>query len=406
MVAFHFPPLQGSTGVHRTVAFAKYLRLHSWEVTVLTAHPRAYPQISERNAAASPAHVRVVRAFALDAQRHLSIFGKYPAALARPDRWQSWIWGAFVAGSKVIREWAPDVLMSTYPIASAHVIAAKLHRKFGIPWVADLRDPLVEAEFPQDPDMRRDHVRIESDIVGCASAITVTTEGTAALYRERYPAYSPESIVVVPNGFDEEAFSSIPVVERKQGNGLRFLHSGVLYPRQRDPTCFFEAVAELKRQGALNGGDVEFVFRGSGFESEYNERLSRLQIDDVVKLCPTVPYAEALAEMASADACMIFQASNCNQQIPAKVYEYLYCGKPILAFTDPVGDTGRLLSSLGVEFVAPLDDKQRIADTVKRFVAAMREGRVPTVARDRIAGYSRRELTGKLARLLDRVIGA
>ncbi|MFU8858771.1 MAG: hypothetical protein ACNA8S_17435, partial [Deferrisomatales bacterium] len=62
MVAFHFPPIQGSSGVHRTLAFAKYLKEFGWGATVLTAHPRAYLSVREENLRMIPDHVRVVRA--------------------------------------------------------------------------------------------------------------------------------------------------------------------------------------------------------------------------------------------------------------------------------------------------------------------------------------------------------
>lgn len=406
MIAYHFPPLQGSTGVHRTVAFAKYLQLYGWEVTILTAHPRAYPEINLKNAESVPPHVRVERAFALDAQRHLSIFGRYPSMLARPDRWRSWITGGAIAGARIVRSWRPDAIMSTYPIASAHVIAAHLHRKFGLPWIADLRDPMAQENYPPDPKTKESFFRIEEDIVRHAARMTVTTEGTAALYRDRYPQYS-DSIVVIPNGFDEQAFANIEVGRAsKPQRKLRLLHSGLLYPKERNPTDFFAAVAELKAEGALNAEDVEFAFRGSGNEGDYSERLARLQVDDLIRLLPAIPYAEALAEMNAADACMLFQASNCNQQIPAKVYEYLYCGKPILALTDPVGDTGQLLADLDVGPVVPLDDKQKIKAALPAYVAALREGRVAIAAQERVNRYSRRSLTQELAQLLDDVVAS
>ena len=139
LIAFHFPPIQGSTGVTRTLAFAKYLRDCGWEVTVLTAHPRAYPESRAENLAIIPPHVRVERAAAFDTRRHLSLAGKYPLALAVPDRWQSWIAGGFLRARRVIRQWRPDVIMCTYPIASAHYLGHLVHKWSGLPWGAAFR---------------------------------------------------------------------------------------------------------------------------------------------------------------------------------------------------------------------------------------------------------------------------
>jgi glycosyltransferase involved in cell wall biosynthesis len=405
LIAYHFPPFQGSTGVHRTLAFAKYLNEYGWDVTVLTAHPRAYPEINEANNASIPSHVRVVRAFALDTKRHLSVFGRYWSRLAVPDRWPTWILGGVASGLRIIRSWQPNAIMSTYPIASAHIIGSMLQRWSGLPWIADLRDPMAQDGYPSDPRVRRSYLDIERAIFTRARRVTVTSEGTAALYRERYPQYPKDSIVVIPNGFDEQAFAHLPdpstTQERPPNRRLQFVHSGLLYPKERNPTAFFAAVAELRDEGTLDADAVEFVFRGSGHESQYQSQLQQLRLQGLVELRPAIPYAEALREMAGADACMLFQASNCNQQIPAKLYEYLYCRKPVFALTDPAGDTGQLLAELRISPITPLDDKQQIKRALPQYIQSLQQRQVAVPRVDEVMRYSRRTLTKELASLLD-----
>ncbi len=74
--------------------------------------------------------------------------------------------------------------------------------------------------------------------------------------------------------------------------------------------------------------------------------LSDLNIEDIVHPLPPLPYREALCDCAEAHALLLFQAASCNHQIPAKAYEYLRLGKPILALTHPSGDTAALLSAI------------------------------------------------------------
>jgi len=90
MIAYHYPPLRGSSGIQRTLAFSRYLREYGWQAIVLTAHPRAYPETGEDQLGDVPVDVPVYRAFALDASRHLSVRGAYPKLIALPDRWSSW----------------------------------------------------------------------------------------------------------------------------------------------------------------------------------------------------------------------------------------------------------------------------------------------------------------------------
>ena len=104
MVAFHFPPLAGSSGIQRTLRFAAHLPSFGWQPTVLTAHPRAYERTSQDLMSEVAPDVVVERAFALDTRRHLSARGRYPWWLASPDRWTSWRWGAAVSGGRLIRK--------------------------------------------------------------------------------------------------------------------------------------------------------------------------------------------------------------------------------------------------------------------------------------------------------------
>jgi glycosyltransferase involved in cell wall biosynthesis len=406
LVAFHFPPLQGSTGVHRSLAFARYLGRHGWEVTVLTVTPGAYPRQAVDNNELIPEGIRVVRARGFDAQRHLSILGRYPRALATPDRWSSWIYSGVQAGRRLIREWSPQAIFSTFPIASAHEIAWRLSRASGLPWVADFRDPMGQDGYPEDERIRKTYWALERRVFETCAAVTVTTEGTAGLYRARYPHFPAARVRVIPNGFDEAAFPPLPEVATPAGRPpgpCVFLHSGNLYPYERNPEHFFQAVAELRAEGAVTPDTARFDFRGGGYSERYQPQLERLGISNVVRMLPGLPYRDALAEMRAADVLMLFQAANCNRQIPAKLYEYLYVGRPVLGFTDPAGDTGQLLAELGIEAVAPLDEvpaiKRQIVGALQD--AAAGTSRVPT--REAVMRFSRAGTTARLAALLDEV---
>jgi glycosyltransferase involved in cell wall biosynthesis len=408
LIAFHFPPLQGSTGIHRTLAFSRYLKDQGWEVCVLTAHPRAYPEARDENLDLVAKHVTVVRAPAFDAQRHLSIFGRYPGFLSLPDRWQSWIVGGVFAGFGIVRRWRPSAIMSTYPLASAHCIGRHLHRLTGVPWVADFRDPMAQDNYPTDQRTRRSFIRIEQDVFRFAARVVTTTAGTAHLYAKRFPNYAATRIHVVPNGFDEEMFAGVAVGQTAPANApdrkLILLHSGLLYPHERNPSAFFDAIAALLREGAITPAEVEFRFQGSGHEQQFQPRLEELRITDVVKLLPAVPYQAALAQMCNADACMILQGATCNQQIPAKIYEYLYAGKPILALTDAAGDTAGLLRDMGANDIVPLDDAQAIRNFLPGFLQRLRRAAVAVPDRDRVMGLSRRASTRTLAHILEQVV--
>lgn len=404
LVAFHFPPIQGSTGTVRTVAFSKYLTRNGWDVSVLTVDPKAYEDTARENERLIPSGVDVHRAWGRDCRRSFAVSGRYPLPLALPDRWQSWIAGGFVKGLRLIRVWKPDVIMSTYPIPSAHLLGFLLHKKFKVPWVAEFRDPMLQVDYPTKQIERRIFAKVENVVFSNASRIVVTTDGCKNMYLDRFPNLRESRIFCIPNGYDPEMFSGRPAPQPKNSGPLMLLHSGLLYPDARNPTPFFRAVRTLHDRGYFDDCQVEFRLRATGHDERYQHSVDEYGIAPYVRILPRIPYEEALTEMLTADALMLFQASNCNDQIPAKVYEYLYCQKPILAFTDPAGETGKLLGSVGITDIAPLEDPQQIEQRLAGFLKRIRAGN-SFVANERdVARYSRESLTFKLAAVLGQAI--
>lgn len=406
MIAYHYPPVKGSSGVQRTLNFSRYLGHFGWEVAVLTVHPRAFEAVGNDLLKDVPAEVRVKRAFALNTAKHLSLRGAYPRFLALPDRWSTWWLGGVTSGLGIIRRWRPDMLWSTYPIATAHLIGLTLNKLTKLPWVADFRDPMIEENYPTNPDIRRVYQWIERKTVAAASRVVVTTPGTARRYARRYAELASDKWVTIDNGYDEESFRAAEALVTRSNASARpltLLHSGILYPSERDPTAFFQALAELRDSGEVTRDKLRVTLRATSYDEHYRGVLTRMPLDDIVALAPGVPYQEALAEMMSVDGLIIFQAANCNDQIPAKLYEYLRARRPILALTDRNGDTAQTLLSHGVDTVWPLDDKEAIKTGLRRFLSLVREGRAPLATEQAVARYSRRSQTQALAAVFDSV---
>lgn len=408
MIAYHFPPVRVSSGIQRTLKFCTYLREFGWEPLVLTVSPNAYEITNPDQLGEIPPDVVVERAFGLDTSRHLAIRGKYLHWMAQPDRWVSWWPAAVWTGMKMIRKYQPQAIMSTFPIATAHRIGLSLQKRSGLPWVADFRDSMTEPGYPRDPLTWRVHRRLEEEVVRhCAKAV-FTTEPTRDMYAERYPEISPDRWAVIENGFDEENFrdaeNGLPEAPLGQDGQLTLVHSGVLYPKERDPRPFFAAISTLKKAGKVDGKTVRIVLRATGSDGLYQPMIDELGIDDIVHLEPVVPYREALQEMLRADALLLFQGSVCNHQVPAKIYEYYRAGKPIFALADPAGISARMLRDVGVQDIADIADQSAIATTLENLLLAMRQKARAGVAREAAALNSRKSRTAELARLLDQFI--
>ena len=414
LIAFHFPPFKGSSGLERTLAFCRNLPAQGWQPMVLSANPRAFARTSDERLTDIPTGVRVERPFALDTVRHLSIRGRHLPWTALPDRWISWLVGAVPRGLRMIRQERPAVIWSTYPIATAHLIGWVLHRITKVPWIADFRDPMVEYNHrekyyaPRNPAVRRARLRVERLCAGNAAYTVFCTPGARRIFIERYPDFPPDRALVIPNGFDEAAFAQLNTADpddtQAPNASLTLLHSGVLYPGpDRDPSAFLTAVRQLIDESPEWKHRLRIRFRASGYTNTYSTLIARLNLQEIVELAPSVPYRAALAEMTTADGLLVFQGYTSNPAIPAKVYEYLRAQRPILALVDAEGDTAALLHRLRVGTVLPIDESEAIKAGLDTFLRNLNAGTAAILSAKDCQKFERAQGAAILAQILDTI---
>lgn len=403
MVAFHFPPLAGSSGIQRTLRFSRHLPEFGYLPLVLTTRALAYETTRDDLLDEIPAEVVVGRALALDCARHLSLFKRYPAAWARPDRWASWRWDGVRLGSQMIRRYRPALIWSSFPIASAHVIAARLAEKFSLPWVADFRDPMAQDGYPADPVTHRLWMTIEHTTLLQAARAVFVTPGAAAHYTARYPEINPRRFALIENGYDEDSFTGIPPptpTTALNPGKLTLLHSGIVYPSERDPRPLLSALSRLP----LDVPPFVVRFRACGNDTWLRGLVAKHGLQGRVEVLPALPYRAALTEMCHADALLVMQAGNCNAQIPAKLYEYFRARRPILALADPAGDTAALMRAAhapGQTRLANPASADEIGAVLPAFIRDIAHGGAALALQSSVESASRRSRTRALAQVFD-----
>lgn len=415
MVAFHFPPLLGSSGIQRTLGFTRHLPSEGWKPIVLAPQDRAYSKIDERQMCLIPSKLTVERALCLDTARHLSIGGRYVDRMAVPDRWVSWVPWALLKGLRIIRRDRPSVVWSTYPIATSLIIGRNLAKRGKLPWVVDFRDPMVEQDpetgafVPSQPLILDSRLKIEARCVEQASALIFCTDAARQICLDRYPTLSREKCHVISNGYEEWSFLEAEKLIGGQEKSPKpevttLLHSGTIYPTpDRDPSPFLDAVSELKAEGSLSASTVRIRFRASGHDDYLTRLVETRGIDDIVELLPPLPYLDALAEMMTVDGLLIFQGHTSNPAIPAKIYECFRARTPILGLLDPSGSTAGLMKSVDAGPIAPITSSSSIKDTLVRFVLDITRLRARVISSAKLSRFSRGALTKQLCAILDSV---
>ncbi|WP_197513351.1 glycosyltransferase [Acidihalobacter aeolianus] len=383
-----------------------------YEPIILTTKPLAYPKLFSTSSQLSEPF-EIHRTFSLDAARHMALFGRYPEFLAQPDRWVSWWLSAVPHGLSLIRRRKPKVIWSTYPIATSHLIASTLHRLTGIPWIADFRDPMVLPAYPTPGATLATRQRLEQSTVTRAHTCVFVTQRSLDMCAERYMGVEHAHFELIPNGYDEQAFSSLfndKQIPSELNEGIQkpltLVHSGLLYSCGRNPQAFLEAIANLLKQGKLTRDALHIILRASGSEGHYESMVARYELHDIVEIAPMLERQDALVEQHRADGVLLFQGAEFNAQVPAKLYEYFRNGKPILALVDGAGETADIVLRENAGLVVDMNNVLAIETGLLEFIDKLKRRVITPVDGDALQKYSRRVGAQKLVSIIDKLVGS
>lgn len=362
-IAYAYPPFNRS-GTHRTAAFVRGLCAYGWRATVLTVEPPPGEPVDIQLQKVIPAEVRVERApwwrpveafrrsirqlIPLPRARGLSKTHSRPvpcvsptwkraiaSLLTTPDSRVGWILPAVCKGLRSIVRNRPDVMYSTSPYPSAHLIALLLNRLTRIPWVADFRDPWCGNPFQlrRTPLAERLDLWLEARVFRHAARIICNTPTMREDFVLRHPCAAPKTLTIL-NGIDTETMNYIePLCLVPEGH-FAFVHCGQFYG-PRSPVPLFDAFRRFQVDCPERSSRVQLVFIGpAAYQGRPLADLAReAGVEHQVQILGELAHAEALACCAAANALVLVGADGPGSrlQVPQKLFEYLYFRRPILA---------------------------------------------------------------------------
>jgi glycosyltransferase involved in cell wall biosynthesis len=401
MLCYYFPPIVTS-GVARSLEFAKLLPEFGWEPLVLTVKRSRDPWV-EPGLGEEPGGIRVRRtpewnlAGVVDVLHGLScrvarIFGKdlqrnvFRESLCVPDPQIAWC--STLPAWRAAR--ACELIYASCSPFSSAVSAAIVKRLTGRPLVVDFRDAWSLNPHSRPRGLQRALAGpLERFVLDACDALVVNTEGAARLYAAAYPQHHGK-IVAIPNGYD-----ALTPVARRAGEGdFQIMHVGSFYG-SRNPDALLECLAGMGRK------DIVFVQVGRAFDSyeRFRDRVS-------IRMIPPVPREKALELMREASLLYLKQGREPGVSdyiaVGAKTYEYLATGLPILAEVPP-GDNAEVVrryASAG--YVVTSGERADLRRAVETAYAA-RSAADAKIHPEFVQAFSRRELTRRLAEVFDRV---
>lgn len=390
-----------------------------WRCTVIAPRETAYRATDPDLVAQIPESTRVIRTRFFNTKRHLGVAGRYPAMLAIPDVWAGWYLWAVPSGKRAIREDPPDLVFSTSPHGIAHVIAGRLARWGRLPWVMDFRDPWYE-EPPEPETPYAVHVanrRLERKAVRQANRVIATTESHRNALAERYGEEPHAKFVTITNGYDEADFADLaeevgvkaPV--GTEAHRMVILHAGKIdVDYRRDPRPLVRSLEELSDKGELPDVGVELQFLGPGntpFAQTLREEFSGYDEGPIrIVFIDRVGYRESLRRMLDADLLLLLEASeDTRMMVPAKLYEYLRTGRPILLMAHP-GAMAEVVAKTGGAWLADPRTEGELTEQLREILGLWERGTLHENGADQriLATYDRRNLAGRLATVFEEVI--
>ena len=411
--------------MQRWLKFTKYLRDFSWEPIIYTPLQGEFPVIDKSLIKDVPKDLEIIQTPIREPYNlYRTITGnKEPQAVSFLNerknagivqKMSQWIRGNFFIPdprifwvkpsvkilSKYLKENPVNIIVTTGPPHSLHLIGLRLKGKLNIKWLADFRDPWTNIDYYKDLYLTKwadnRHRKLEKEVL--TSADTVVTVGETLA--QELKNLGAKRTVVITNGYDSEDYQmagSSPKV-------FSFVHVGLL-SKTRSHASLWQAFADFlhKIPEAKNELKIKLVgktdysviqeIRNAGIET-FVEKINYVDHEEVVRI----------QHDAWIFLLPINRTPNSKGIISGKIFEYMAAGKPILAIGDTDGDVAKIIADSNCGVIFDFDDTSGISTYIEKMYLEFKRN-FRNVSTSNIDKYSRRELTKKLAEELNHLLG-
>lgn len=278
-----------------------------------------------------------------------------------PDKHLFWVETATRAGLEWTADWQPDLIYSSGPPHSGHMIAARLGKALQAPWVAELRDEWAGNPYGLESWLRSviEH-RLERQTLGQAKALVALTVTTRQSLIDTYGKPTTLSM----NGFDPADFAGLEDVPALDPTKLTIMHAGSIYIGKRDPSALFAATAKL---GPLKD-KVSLLFYGE--QADSLQSLARQHgVEAQVTISPPIARQQVLELERRTDVLLMCRWDNPADDgiIPGKLFEYIGAERPILSIGSETGEAADIVRQGGFGVVSNNPDV--LADQMRAWIA-------------------------------------
>lgn len=446
IITYYWPPAGGS-GVQRWVKFAKYLPSEGWQPVIYTPVNPEISSVDETLLKDIPAEAEVIKTHISEPyaayrrlmgsgsstdmktliatsgskgaeagatggevnpissgrksfKQNLSLWIRGNIFIPDPRVW--WVGPSVRHLKKYLKEHPVDVIVSTGPPHSMHLIGRRLSLATGIPWIPDFRDPWTKMFYFKHLRLNklslRRHLRMEQQVLDDAAAVISVTPMVQADFQER----TTTRVHLITNGFDEADFASIMPAAVPEGE-FRIVHTG-LFAADGNPLTLWDVLASKCADDPGFDRALRICLVGK-VDAEIMEQLRLRGLGGHVEAAGYLSHDEAVARQKGCSLLILplRMDPEYRKVLPGKIFEYLASGRPVLGIGQEDGAAAQVLEQTGAGRMFDWDNadgmRAFVDEAYRRFAAG-----VAAPAAVGIDGYSRRNLTRRLAELLDSVI--
>lgn len=410
IITYYWPPSSGS-GVQRWLKFAKYLPQLGWTPVIYTPENPDFKVQDDSFLADIPPEAEILRTrikepykwaalLSRDKKLNTGIIGDgaKPSLKKKlmnwirgnffiPDPRVSWVKPSIVYLEKYLATHPVDVIVTTGPPHSMHLIGLGLKKSMGTRWIVDIRDPWSKLDFLDSfyisPSNRKKYEAMESEVLQHCDKVIATSPSMHSLLMP----FDINKFTPVTNGYDSDDFVDNQE-HTKHTTSRKIYHAGLLNS-VRNPSKLWEALDALKGQGE----DFHLHLAGNIDIGVIADLQSKSHLPKGVKIEGYKSHQDVLQDYAASDILLLLvnNTDNARVNIPGKLFEYIATGLPILMIGDPRSDAAQIIKEGGYGAVYNYSDTIPPTDIIKLFATPKKD-----VQADQIQKYARLQLTRDL----------
>ncbi|MDH5365712.1 MAG: glycosyltransferase family 4 protein [Cyclobacteriaceae bacterium] len=426
IITYYWPP-SGGVGAQRWLKFAKYLRNHGWEPIIFTPEnpdfdvkdlsgeidvandmevlklPIWEPYQLFKTLKGKSKKTKLKQGLVLESKNKtlldkISIWLRGNVLI--PDPRIFWLKPATKFLDDIIESKAIDVVISTGPPHSMHLIGLKIRQKYNVKWIADFRDPWSKWDLLDKLGTsylaKLWHRKLEKKVLQKADLVLTVSNRLAKSFMQ----LGANNVEYITNGYDEEDY-----FERKEIKPSKFVLSHVgLLNEMRNPVLLWQVLEELCQSDSEFASNFEFRLGGIVSGSIVEKIGNSDYLKNNVVFIDYIPHQQIYDEYSKASLLLLIINNTDNSQwiLPSKLYEYIYSGQPILMLGQLESDAADIISTFESSIVVDFEDKELLKSAILHFYSLFKKGHhISNTDNEKIEKYSRKYLTRELAKLMD-----